>query len=72
MRRILLIWAAAAIPMGILGWLVAPALAGAAQKPGLERLAVVAHWQEHCRTPTLPQVHNHCVNLGSLDCGGIA
>jgi len=30
--KILSIWAAAAIPMGILGWLVAPALASASQK----------------------------------------
>src|SRR5262249_35781082 len=37
----LLIWAAAAIPMGILGWVVAPALAPDPQRPGLERLAVL-------------------------------
>jgi uncharacterized protein len=39
--RILLVWAAAAIPMGILGWLVAPALARDAQRPDLVRLAVL-------------------------------
>src|SRR3970040_1099785 len=39
---ILLIWAAAAIPMGILGWLVAPALAQNPRQPGFERLAVLA------------------------------
>jgi membrane protease YdiL (CAAX protease family) len=39
--EILLIWAAVAIPMGILGWLVAPALAQDPQKPGFERLAVL-------------------------------
>lgn len=39
--KILLIWAAAAIPMGILGWFVAPALAHDPQKPGFERLAVL-------------------------------
>ena len=27
LARILLIWAAAAVPMGILGWVVAPAVA---------------------------------------------
>jgi membrane protease YdiL (CAAX protease family) len=39
--KILLIWAAAAMPMAILGWIVAPALAQDAQRPGLERLAVL-------------------------------
>ncbi len=39
--KILLVWAAAAVPMGILGWLVAPALAPDPQKPGFERLAVL-------------------------------
>ncbi len=39
--KILLIWAAAAIPMGILGWFVAPALAQNPQRPGFERLAVL-------------------------------
>lgn len=41
LSEILLIWAAAAIPMGILGWLVAPALARGAQNPGFVRLAVL-------------------------------
>jgi membrane protease YdiL (CAAX protease family) len=40
--KILLIWAAAAFPMGILGWLVAPALAQNPRQPGFERLAVLA------------------------------
>ncbi len=39
---ILAIWAAAAIPMGILGWVVAPALAPDPQRPGVERIAVLA------------------------------
>ncbi len=41
LSKILLVWAAAAIPMGILGWLVAPALAQATQTPALVRLAVL-------------------------------
>jgi membrane protease YdiL (CAAX protease family) len=36
-----LIWAGAAIPMGILGWFVAPALAQGSQEPGLVRMAVL-------------------------------
>jgi len=39
--KILGVWAAAAIPMGILGWIVAPALAHDPAKPGFERLAVL-------------------------------
>jgi len=39
--KIILVWAAAAVPMGLLGWLVAPALAADPQKPGFERLAVL-------------------------------
>lgn len=39
--KILLIWAAAAIPMGVLGWLVAPALAIGSDKPGIVRIAVL-------------------------------
>ena len=39
--KILLVWAAAAIPMGLLGWIVAPALADDPAKPGFERLAVL-------------------------------
>lgn len=38
---ILLVWVAAAVPMGILGWFVAPALALDPQKPGFERVAVL-------------------------------
>ena len=41
MVQILMIWAAAAIPMGLLGWIVAPALAADPAKPGFERLAVL-------------------------------
>jgi hypothetical protein len=41
LSKILLVWAAAAIPMGILGWLVAPALAQGTQTPALVRLAVL-------------------------------
>ncbi len=37
----LLIWAAAAIPMGVLGWIVAPALASNSQSPSLVRLIVL-------------------------------
>src|SRR5215472_14360936 len=40
--KILLVWAAAAIPMGILGWVVAPALAQVTQTPAIVlRLAVL-------------------------------
>jgi membrane protease YdiL (CAAX protease family) len=39
--KILLIWAAAAIPMGLLGWVIAPALAEDPAKPGFVRLAVL-------------------------------
>lgn len=41
LRETLLIWAAAAIPMGILGWFVAPALALKLENPGFIRLAVL-------------------------------
>jgi membrane protease YdiL (CAAX protease family) len=41
LSKILLVWAAAAIPMGILGWVAAPALAQATQSPALVRLAVL-------------------------------
>ena len=41
LSKILLVWAAAAIPMGILGWLVAPALTQATQSPAIVRLAVL-------------------------------
>lgn len=40
--KILSVWALAAIPMGFLGWVVAPALAQDPAKPGFERLAVLA------------------------------
>jgi uncharacterized protein len=48
LSKILLIWAAAAIPMGILGWVVAPALVNATQLPLLARtgaLTVGLVWQ---------------------------
>jgi membrane protease YdiL (CAAX protease family) len=41
LATILVIWAAAALPMGILGWLVAPALGRGATQPGFVRLAVL-------------------------------
>jgi uncharacterized protein len=41
LSKILLVWAVAAIPMGILGWFVAPAVAQDPHRPGLERLAVL-------------------------------
>ncbi len=41
LRKILLVWAAAALPMGLLGWVVAPALAHNPQSPGFERQAVL-------------------------------
>jgi membrane protease YdiL (CAAX protease family) len=41
LRKILWVWAAAAIPMGILGWLVGPALARDSQTPGLARIGVL-------------------------------
>lgn len=40
--KILMIWAAAAIPMAVLGWVVAPAMAKDPSQPGFERLAVLA------------------------------
>ena len=39
--KILLVWAAAALPMAILGWLVAPALAVGSADPVFVRLAVL-------------------------------
>ena len=39
--RILAIWAAATIPMALLGWVVAPALGAGSEQPGLVRLAVM-------------------------------
>jgi membrane protease YdiL (CAAX protease family) len=41
LARILVIWAAAAVPMAVLGWVVAPAVAPDPQRPGFERLAVL-------------------------------
>ena len=41
LRKIFLIWAAAALPMGLLGWVAAPALAHDPQNPGFERQAVL-------------------------------
>lgn len=41
LRQILLVWAAAALPMGILGWVVAPALAHDPQSRLFVRLAVL-------------------------------
>lgn len=41
LSKILWVWAAAAMPMGLLGWVVAPALAPNPQKPGFERVAVL-------------------------------
>jgi uncharacterized protein len=39
--KILMVWAAAAIPMAVLGWLVAPALALGSDDPVFARLAVL-------------------------------
>ena len=39
--KIVLIWVAAAAPMAILGWIVAPALARGSAFPGFVRLAVL-------------------------------
>lgn len=39
--RTLLVWAAAAIPMGTLGWFVAPAMAQNSGNPGFVRLAIL-------------------------------
>jgi membrane protease YdiL (CAAX protease family) len=39
--KILLVWAAAAVPMGLLGWVVAPALAHVTQTPVIVRLSVL-------------------------------
>jgi len=46
--KILLVWAAATIPTGLLGWVVARALADDLAKPGFERLAILTlglFWQ---------------------------
>jgi hypothetical protein len=44
---ILLVWLAAAAPMGILGWVVAPALSAGSANPGIVRLAhcLLVIWQ---------------------------
>jgi membrane protease YdiL (CAAX protease family) len=41
LKKILMVWAVAAIPMGLLGWVVAPAMASDPNQPGFERLAVL-------------------------------
>jgi membrane protease YdiL (CAAX protease family) len=41
LSKILLVWAAAAVPMGLLGWVVAPALARGTQTPVIVRSAVL-------------------------------
>lgn len=41
LSKILFIWALAALPMGLLGWVVAPAVAADPSRPGFERLAVL-------------------------------
>jgi membrane protease YdiL (CAAX protease family) len=42
LATILLIWACAAVPMAILGWVVAPALARGSQAPALVRMGAIA------------------------------
>ena len=39
--KILLVWAAAAVPMGVLGWIVAPALSRGSDNPGMIRVGVL-------------------------------
>jgi hypothetical protein len=39
--KILLVWAAAAVPMAILGWVVTPALATDPNNPGFQKLAIL-------------------------------
>lgn len=41
LRKILMIWATAAIPMALLGWVIAPAMASDPNQPGFERLAIL-------------------------------
>ena len=41
LSKILRVWAAAAIPMGVLGWFVSPALVHATQMPLITRMAVL-------------------------------
>jgi membrane protease YdiL (CAAX protease family) len=48
LTTIMLIWAAAALPMAVLGWLVAPAVAPDRAHPGFERVGVLTiglEWQ---------------------------
>lgn len=42
LKKILMVWAAAAIPMALLGWIVAPTMAKDPMHPGFERLAILA------------------------------
>jgi uncharacterized protein len=42
LTRILLVWAAAAFPMAIMGWVVAPAFAETPHKAGFERVGILA------------------------------
>ena len=39
--KILLVWAAAAVPMAVLGWVVTPALARDPDNPGFDKLAIL-------------------------------
>ena len=39
--KVLLVWLAAAAPMGVLGWIVAPALSRGSVNPGMVRLAAL-------------------------------
>jgi membrane protease YdiL (CAAX protease family) len=41
LRKILLIWVAAAAPMGVLGWIIAPALSRGSANPGTVRVAAL-------------------------------
>ena len=41
LSKIIVIWAAAAVPMAVLGWIVAPALSQGSANPGFVRLAVL-------------------------------
>jgi hypothetical protein len=41
LSKILAVWAAAAVPMAILSWVVTPALAHDPRTPGFERLAIL-------------------------------
>jgi uncharacterized protein len=41
LSKILLVWAAAAVPMAVLGWIVAPALSRGSDNPGIVRLGAL-------------------------------